>query len=64
MQIEHVWIALAVILVLLELWAIRGILRSGASSSTRGMWLAIVIFLPLFGMLAWLGFGPKRVSAR
>lgn len=64
MQIEHVWILLAIILVLLELWAIRGVLRSGASSSTRGMWLAIVIFVPLFGMLAWLCFGSKRVASR
>ena len=30
MQIETIWVVLAIILVLLELWAIRGVMKSGA----------------------------------
>ena len=51
MQIETIWVVLAIILVLLELWAIRGVMKSGARSSSRLMWIAIIIFAPLLGML-------------
>ena len=62
MQIETIWVVLAIILVLLELWAIRGVMKSGARSSSRLMWIAIIIFAPLLGMLAWLGAGPRQPS--
>ncbi|MBP3865528.1 MAG: PLDc_N domain-containing protein [Pseudomonas sp.] len=53
---------MAIILVLLELWAIRGVMKSGARSSSRLMWIAIIIFAPLLGMLAWLVAGPRQPS--
>ncbi|KMM85197.1 Phospholipase_D-nuclease N-terminal [Pseudomonas taetrolens] len=59
MQTEYIWIALAVILLLAEFWAIRSVLRSGASKNSRCMWMAVIIFAPLFGMLAWWVAGPK-----
>ena len=62
MQIETIWVVLAIILVLLELWAIRGVMKSGARSSSRLMWIAIIIFAPLLGMLAWLIAKPKQPS--
>ena len=65
MQIETIWVVLAIILVLLELWAIRGVMKSGARSSSRLMWIAIIIFAPLLGMLgmlAWLVAGPRQPS--
>ncbi len=37
MQIEYVWIALAVLLLLVELWAIRSVLKSGRSAGTKGL---------------------------
>lgn len=60
MQIEYVWIGLAVILLLLELWAINIVLRSTGGWETKGLWLIILIFVPLFGLIAWAMFGPKR----
>ena len=62
MQIETIWVVLAIILVLLELWAIRGVMKSGARSSSRLMWIAIIIFAPLLGMLEWLVAGPRQPS--
>ncbi len=60
MQIEYIWIALAVVLLLLELWAINTVLRSTSGWETKGLWLVIMIFVPLFGLIAWAMFGPKR----
>jgi len=63
MQTEYVWIGLAVILLLLELWAINIVLRSTGGWETKGLWLIILIFVPLFGLIAWAMFGPKREMA-
>lgn len=63
MQLEYVWIGLAVILLLLELWAINVVLRSTSGWETKGLWLVILIFVPLFGLIAWAMFGPKREMA-
>ena len=60
MEINYIWIALAVILLLLELWAINAVLRSTSGWETKGLWLIILIFVPLLGLIAWAMFGPKR----
>ncbi|MGY2293087.1 hypothetical protein ACW9H6_25525 [Pseudomonas sp. SDO528_S397] len=60
MQIEYVWIGLAVMLVVLELWAINAVLRSTSGWETKGLWLVILIFVPLLGLIAWAVGGPKK----
>lgn len=60
MQLEYIWIGLAVILLLAELWAINVVLRSTSGWETKGLWLIILVFVPLFGLIAWAVFGPKR----
>ncbi len=52
MQIEYVWIALAVLLLLVELWAIRSVLKSGRSAGTKGLWIVVLIWV----------IGPKEPS--
>ena len=64
MQLEYVWIGLAVVLLLLELWAISVVLRSTGGWETKGLWLVILIFVPLLGLIAWAMFGPKREMAQ
>jgi hypothetical protein len=58
MEIQYIWIALAVILLLLELWAINIVLRSTSGWETKGLWLVILIFVPLVGLIAWAMLGP------
>ena len=62
MQIEQIWVVLAIILLLFEFWTISRVLKSAAPASSRLMWIAIIIFVPLFGMLAWLVAGPRQPS--
>ena len=63
MQIEYIWIVLAVVLLLAELWAINVVLRSTGGWETKGLWLVILIFVPLLGLIVWALFGPKREMA-
>ena len=64
MQLEYIWIVLAVILLLLDLWAINVVLRSTSGWETKGLWLVILIFVPLLGLILWALFGPKREMAQ
>ena len=46
----------------LALWAVFNIAQSGAGAFGKALWVVVVLFLPFFGFVAWLLFGPK--SAR
>ena len=59
METQYIWVASAIILLPVEFWAINSVLKSGGHATSRLMWLAIIIFVPLFGMLAWLIGGPR-----
>ncbi|MEN5090826.1 PLDc N-terminal domain-containing protein [Pseudomonas protegens] len=62
MHIEYIWITLAVMVLLAELWAIKRLLRSGARAENKGLWIVVIIFVPLLGLLLWLCIGPKELS--
>eukprot|EP01030_Chromulinospumella_sphaerica_P014073 gene14073-13867_t len=54
MQIEYIWIILATLLVLAELWAINCVLRT--------LWVVVIVFVPLLGMILWAITGPKAIA--
>ncbi|MEB0045525.1 MULTISPECIES: PLD nuclease N-terminal domain-containing protein [unclassified Pseudomonas] len=60
MQIEYVWIALAVILVVIELWAINKVIKSASTADNKGVWIVVIVFVPLLGLIAWALAGPKH----
>ncbi|MFJ4246623.1 hypothetical protein C2E19_16770 [Pseudomonas sp. DTU12.3] len=62
MQIETVWIVLAAVLLLIELWAINRVRKSEGKSSNKGVWIVLIVFVPLFGLIAWALAGPKHVA--
>ncbi|PTT98465.1 hypothetical protein DBR45_33030, partial [Pseudomonas sp. HMWF031] len=31
-------------------------------SSTKGVWMVVIVFVPLFGLIAWALAGPKHVA--
>ncbi len=47
-----------VITLLLVIWAIIGILQSGAEPVTKLIWVLIVLVLPLVGFVLWFLIGP------
>ncbi|NUT78729.1 hypothetical protein HNO86_27185 [Pseudomonas sp. C1C7] len=62
MQFEPTWIVLAAVLLVAELWAINRVRKSEGKSSTKGVWMVVIVFVPLFGLLLWLLAGPKHIS--
>ncbi|MFW9082019.1 PLD nuclease N-terminal domain-containing protein [Pseudomonas sp. P2757] len=62
MQIETIWVVLAVALLLVELWAINRVRKSAGKSSNKGVWIVLIVFVPLLGLIAWALAGPKHVT--
>ena len=48
-----------VLLLLADLWAVVRTLRSDAETKNKMLWVAIVLALPIVGMVLWIWFGPS-----
>jgi hypothetical protein len=62
MQIETIWIVLAAVLLLVELWAINRVRKAQGKSSNKLLWIVFIVFVPLFGVVAWAFAGPKHTE--
>jgi len=47
------------IIFVLDLYAIIKIVGSSASTLAKIIWVLVVLFLPVVGLIAWFIFGPK-----
>lgn len=47
------------LVLLLNIWAIIKIVGSGAKTLSKVIWVAVVLLLPILGVIAWFFFGPK-----
>lgn len=62
MQTQYFWIGGAVIVLLLDLWAINSVLRSENAPAMKGMWAALIIFIPVLGLAIWGVAGPRGLT--
>ncbi len=44
---------------ILALWAVFHIAQSRSGPLGKAIWIAIVLFIPFLGFIAWLIFGPR-----
>jgi len=44
------------------LWAINRVRKSEGKASNKGVWIVLIVFVPLFGLIAWALAGPKHVT--
>lgn len=49
---------IGLVTLLLAIWAIVGIMQSGAQSVEKLIWVLIVLFLPIAGFALWYFVGP------
>jgi hypothetical protein len=42
-----------------DIWAILNIVQSSASMGKKFIWILIVLFLPLIGLIIWWFAGPR-----
>ena len=58
----YIWITLAVVLALVELWAIRSIITSKGRAERKMLWIVLIVFVPLLGLIVWGVAGPKAIN--
>jgi cytochrome bd-type quinol oxidase subunit 2 len=58
----YFWIAVAAIILLVDLWAIVSVFRSDKSDAVKVMWSLILIVLPVVGLAIWGVAGPRGIK--
>lgn len=43
-----------------DIWAILNIFQSSADTIKKAMWIALVLVLPLLGVIIWYFAGPRE----
>jgi hypothetical protein len=50
---------LGLIILVFDVWAILKIAASTASAGAKALWIVLILFLPVLGLILWALFGPK-----
>ena len=50
---------LGLIWLVIVIWAIVKVAKSPAGPSPKLLWILILLFMPVFGLILWLLLGPK-----
>lgn len=60
--VTYFWIAVAVLILLVDLWAIVSVFRSDKSAGTKAGWALLLIILPVLGLIIWGVAGPRGIK--
>ena len=50
---------IGLIILALDIWAIITVLKSGAETGMKILWVLLIIFLPVLGLVIWAIAGPR-----
>jgi hypothetical protein len=53
---------LGLVILALDIWAILKIIGSSASTGGKVLWILLILFLPLVGLIIWLIAGPRGTT--
>ncbi len=53
----------ALIVLILDIWAIVQVVGSGTSAAMKVVWVLVILILPVIGLIAWLIAGPRGRAA-
>lgn len=59
---SYFWIAVAAILLFIDLWAIVSVFRSDKTDKVKGAWALLIVALPLVGLGIWGVAGPRGIK--
>jgi hypothetical protein len=51
---------LGLLVLIADIWAIIQIINAKASTGTKILWVLLVLFLPLIGLIIWYLMGPGK----
>ncbi|HQT43465.1 MAG TPA: PLD nuclease N-terminal domain-containing protein [Halothiobacillus sp.] len=47
------------IILALDIWAIIRVVQSNAGAGAKTLWVLLILFLPIAGLILWALLGPK-----
>jgi hypothetical protein len=50
---------LGLIWLIIIIWAILKVAKSGAGTMSKVLWILVLLFFPLIGLIFWFLLGPK-----
>ncbi|WP_269618030.1 PLD nuclease N-terminal domain-containing protein [Zhongshania sp. BJYM1] len=56
----HVTGVLGFLIFIADIWAILNIVQSRETSTTKLLWIVLILFLPFLGLLIWWFAGPRE----
>lgn len=62
METSLFWTAAAVIVLILDIWALVSVWKSTKNSGTKLGWTVLIFVLPLVGLAIWGIAGPRGIA--
>lgn len=50
---------IALVILALDIWAIINVLKSRAEIGIKILWVLLIVFLPVLGLIVWALAGPR-----
>ncbi len=50
---------LSLVILVLDIWAIINVLKSSAETTMKVVWVLLIVFLPVLGLIIWALAGPR-----
>ena len=54
---------LTIAVLLADVWALYQVLQSDENNLSKGLWVLLILLLPLAGLILWYLMGPKSAAA-
>lgn len=54
---------IGLIILALDIWAIINVIGSGTSTGKKVLWVLLILFLPVIGLIIWAIAGPRSARA-
>lgn len=62
MDVTFFWLAVAVVVFLVDIWAIANVWHTTKSSGTKMGWAILILVLPVIGLVIWGIAGPRGIA--
>jgi len=50
---------IGLVILALDIWAIINIVKSSADTGKKVLWVLLILFLPVVGLIIWILLGPR-----
>jgi hypothetical protein len=51
---------IGLVILVLDIWAIVNVVKSGASTGAKIVWTLLILILPFLGLIIWFFAGPRK----